>query len=139
MAATPAPDLSGLAGLCGLRSAPSLSPALREQLRAELESRLAACAWFTVGVMAGSGSDAVAALRATERALAWTPLAPDPSGPDPETLAQPVFLKGNQRTGRFLLRGEGGLGQGILITGHNPEDPSLEDTWGPLPLDFFED
>ena len=139
MAATPAPDLPGLAGLCGLRSAPSLSPALREQLRAELESRLAACAWFTVGVMAGSGSDAVAALRATEAALAWTPLAPDPSGPDPEALAQPVFLKGNQRTGRFLLRGEGGLGQGILITGHNPEDPSLEDTWGPLPLDFFED
>jgi hypothetical protein len=50
-----------------------------------------------------------------------------------------VFLKGNQHTGRFLLRAEGGLGQGILITGHNPEDPSVEDTWGPLPLDFFED
>ena len=89
--------------------------------------------------MAGSGWDAVAALRATERALAWTPLALDPSGPDPESLAEPVFLKGNQHTGRFLLRAEGGLGQGILITGHNPEDPSVEDTWGPLPLDFFED
>jgi hypothetical protein len=139
MAATPAPDLADLAGLCGLRSAPVLNPSVRGRLRAELESRLAACAWFTVGVMAGSGSDAVAALRATERALAWTPLAPDPSGPDPETLAEPVFLKGNQHTGRFLLRAEGGLGQGILITGHNPEDPSVEDTWGPLPLDFFED
>ena len=138
MAATPAPDLADLAGLCGLRSAPVLNPSVRGRLRAELESRLAACAWFTVGVMAGSGSDAVAALRATERALAWTPLAPDPSGPDPETLGEPVFLKGNQHTGRFLLRGEGGLGEGILITGHNPEDPSVEDTWGPLPLDFFE-
>jgi hypothetical protein len=35
------------------------------------------------------------------------------------------------------VRPESGLGEGILITGHNPEAPSREDTWGPLPLDLF--
>jgi hypothetical protein len=49
-----------------------------------------------------------------------------------------VFLKGNQRTGTFLLRQEPGLGQGILITGHSTMDPSSEGTWGPLPLDLFD-
>ena len=31
----------------------------------------------------------------------------------------------------------GGLGEGLLISGHSPADPAAEDTWGPLPLDFF--
>ena len=48
-----------------------------------------------------------------------------------------MFLKGNQRNGGFRVRQEGGLGEGLLITGHNPEAPEAEDTWGPLPLDLF--
>jgi hypothetical protein len=48
-----------------------------------------------------------------------------------------VFLKGNQRSGSYLLRQEDGLGEGLLITGHHSEDPSVEGTWGPLPLDLF--
>jgi hypothetical protein len=48
-----------------------------------------------------------------------------------------VFLKGNQHTGLALLRAESGLGEGVLISGHGADDPSSEDTWGPLPLDFF--
>ena len=54
-------------------------------------------------------------------------------------MAGPVFLKGNQHSGQFLLRAEAGLGEGILISGHlNGEpDPALEGTWGPLPLDLF--
>ena len=48
-----------------------------------------------------------------------------------------MFLKGNQNSGRFLVRRETGLGEGLLITGHSPADPDAEDTWGPLPLDFF--
>ena len=48
-----------------------------------------------------------------------------------------MFLKANQHTGRFLVRPETGLGEGLLITGHNPGNPAAEDTWGPLPLDFF--
>jgi len=138
MSASPANDLSDLAGLCGLRSAPALDAPLRRDLRAQLEARLAACSWFTVGIMAGSAAAALAALRAMEQALTWTPLQADPTGPEPEMVDGPVFLKGNQHTGRFLLRAEAGLGEGILITGHHPEDPSVEDTWGPLPLDFFQ-
>jgi len=42
-----------------------------------------------------------------------------------------------QRTGTYLLRQEDGLGEGLLITGHHSGDPSVEGTWGPLPLDLF--
>jgi hypothetical protein len=132
---TPA-SLSTLAALCGLRTAPELTAAARQALRSELDQRLAACEWFTVGVMAPSASQAVAALRACEKALGWEPLqAPGRETSDSEE--GPVFLKGNQRTGHFLLRPESGLGCGLLITGHSSVAPEAEDTWGPFPLDFF--
>jgi hypothetical protein len=139
---TPA-SLSTLAALCGLRTAPELPAAARQALRSELDQRLAACEWFTVGVMAPSASQAVAALRACEKALGWEPLQAPGTGAlaseagDPAAVAGPVFLKGNQRTGHFLLRPESGLGCGLLITGHSSVAPEAEDTWGPFPLDFF--
>lgn len=168
---TPA-SLSSLAALCGLRTAPELPAEVRQALRCELDQRLAACEWFTVGVMAPSASLAVAALRACEHALGWEPLqAPGSETPgsgsetpgpgsgsetpvsgtpglsgsgasaseagDPAAVAGPVFLKGNQRTGLFLVRPESGLGCGLLITGHSSVAPEAEDTWGPFPLDFF--
>ncbi len=139
------PCPTGLAALRGLRTAPLLDAAGRESLRRELVAALAPCAWFTIGVMAPSATAAVAALRACETSLGWSPLreqelaieAPDDhdtAGADP---AGAVFLKGNQRTGTFGLRPEGGLGEGILISGHHLDDPSRGDTWGPLPLDLF--
>jgi hypothetical protein len=134
MSASP---LAGLSDLAGLRSAPTVDGPARQRLREQLEARTALCSWFTIGVMAPSGPAALEALRACERALGWTPLEPDPAGSTPGSLTGPVFLKGNQRIGRFLLRSETGLGEGILITGHNPDDPDQEDTWGPLPLDLF--
>ncbi len=116
-----------------LRSAPELDDAQRGIVLAELSDRLAACEWFTVGVMASSAEQAIGALRALERALQWTPLTlggePLPEGA--------VFLKGNQRNGTALVRAESGLGLGILISGHAPSNPDAEDTWGPLPLDMF--
>lgn len=145
-AADPLPSASDpLRSLCGLRTAPSLQVGERRQLRAALTQALAGCEWFTLGVMAPSAGAAVAALRTCERALGWPALQEqrlaietvddhDTAAADPEG---PVFLKGNQRTGSYLLRPESGLGEGILITGHNPADPSREDTWGPLPLDLF--
>jgi hypothetical protein len=134
-----------LRALRGLRSAPSLEACERQRLRAALAQSLAGCEWFTLGVMAPSAQAAVAALRTCEHALGWPALQEQPlaieSVEDHDTgAADPqgaVFLKGNQRTGSFLLRPESGLGEGILITGHNPADPSREDTWGPLPLDLF--
>jgi hypothetical protein len=131
------PVLPALADLRGLRTAPALEPAGCQALLAELTPRLAACQWFTVGVMAPSAAAAVAALRSTERALGWAPLDPDPAGTGFDAIATAVFLKGNQSNGRFLLRAESGLGEGILISGHGTADPEAGDTWGPLPLGFF--
>ncbi|MCP9929821.1 DUF1824 family protein [Cyanobium sp. AMD-g] len=125
--------ITDLAGLRGLRSAPGLDPAQARLLRDELSVRLGACGWFTVGIMAPSSSAAVAALGQLEAALGWPALRPGEASDAPG----PVFLKGNQRTGLFHLRREDGLGEGILITGHDAADPAAEDTWGPLPLDLF--
>ena len=135
--------VAALVDLRGLRTAPSLTQPERQVLRQELQERLAACDWFTVGVMAPSGAAATATLRRCEAALGWSPLAPlngrDPQGGTSAAAAEagPVFLKGNQNTGTFSLRQENGLGEGLLISGHSPADPDAEDTWGPLPLDFF--
>ena len=126
-----------LADLRGLRTAPALAATDVQRLCSELLPQLQACEWFTVGVMAASAQAAVTALRAAEAALGWTALELDPSGEALSSIEGPVFLKGNQNSGRFLVRRESGLGEGVLITGHNPVDPTKEDTWGPLPLDFF--
>jgi hypothetical protein len=127
----------GLAALRGLRSAPALGSSERTALLAELQGRLDACDWFTVGVMASSAATAVQCLRQLETALGWPALALDPAGEALETIEGPVFLKANQNTARFLVRREAGLGEGLLITGHSSADPDAEDTWGPLPLDLF--
>jgi len=130
--------VSSLNDLRGLRSAPELSAPQHDQLRHELAARLAGCDWFTLGVMAPSGLAAVQALRTLEATLGWKALEPDPASPQPQDVAGSAFLKGNQNTGRFQLRPESGLGEGLLISGHNLADPSTEDTWGPLPLNFFD-
>ena len=126
-----------LADLGGLRSAPVLTPAQLERLRSELLARMEPCDWFTVGIMAPTATQALQTLRALEHQCGWTALECDPAGEGLEGLEGPVFLKANQTTGRFLVRREQGLGEGLLITGHNPADPAVEDTWGPLPLDCF--
>ncbi len=126
-----------LSDLRGLRSAPELGEPEWGQLRQELHQRLEACDWFTVGVMAPSGSAAEQALRRIEATLGWQALELDPASAQPQDVAGPAFLKGNQNTGRYLVRPENGLGEGILITGHNLADAAAEDTWGPLPLDFL--
>ncbi len=127
-----------LESLRGLRTAPELNGADRLQLRQELDQALGHCQWFTVGVMATDVSKAVGALRSLEANLGWPRLeAASDSEAQAIAAGHSVFLKGNQRTGTYLLRQEDGLGEGLLITGHHPEDPSVEGTWGPLPLDFF--
>ena len=129
--------VAALSELRGLRSAPALTPEQRQALLAELRTVLARCDWFTIGVMAPSGAAALEALRRAEASLGWPPLAPDPASASPHDIDGPAFLKGNQNTGRFQVRPETGLGEGVLITGHSPAEPDVEDTWGPLPLDVF--
>ena len=128
----------GLAALRGRRSAPQdLNSPARTALRADLEPLLARCEWFTMGVMAPTALQALVCLRQLESALGWAGLELDPACDALEASDGPVFLKGNQSTGRFQVRLENGLGEGLLISGHNPADPDADDTWGPLPLDFF--
>jgi hypothetical protein len=126
-----------LADLRGLRSAPAINADQRQALLAELKPLLAACEWFTIGIMAPSGITALRALRDCEQALGWQPLQADPASGLADDMPMGVFLKGNQGTGRYLLRPEQGLGEGLLISGHCASDPGAEDTWGPLPLDLF--
>ena len=126
-----------LADLRGLRVAPDLSAVDRDALMGELMPRLQRCEWFTIGVMAPSARVAVDALRSLEAALGWDALVPDPAGEALDSIEGPVFLKGNQNNGRFLVRRESGLGEGLLLTGHSQVDPTAEDTWGPLPLNLF--
>lgn len=127
----------GLAAFRGLRSAPVLLAPERAALLSELQPCLDACDWFTVGVMAPSAEMAVRCLRQLEAAMNWAALEFDPGSEALETIEGPVFLKANQNTGRFLVRRETGLGEGLLITGHSSADPEAEDTWGPFPLDLF--
>jgi hypothetical protein len=129
--------LSGLESLRGLRTSPQLSAEQQAELQLQLQPLLQRCDWFTIGVMAPSAAAAVQALRAAEQANGWQALDLDPAGEALTSMQGPVFLKGNQNTGRFLVRRETGLGEGLLITGHSPADPDAEDTWGPFPLTFF--
>ena len=134
-----APAPTSLISLRGLRTAPVLTEDEAEVLAQALQEAMDRCDWFTVGVMAPSASQAIASLRSLEGRLGWEPLAEspasEPAGSD--DYAGGVFLKGNQSTGLYAVRQETGLGEGILITGHNSSDSAGEDTWGPLPLGFF--
>jgi hypothetical protein len=142
-----------LDALRGLRTAPALTPEQARALEADLEIALGRCTWFTMGVMAPSAPGALQALRALEQRWGWPPLTSNQDGASPaganldganldgqgavSSEAAGVFLKGNQSTGLYAIRTEAGLGEGILISGHNPEAPEAENTWGPFPLDFF--
>ena len=126
---------SVLGTLRGLRSAPRLSETQASRLRLELAEAVGQCPWFTIGVMASSASAALEALKRFEAAFGWSALVA--SAPEQDDVSGGVFLKGNQRTGTYLLRHEEGLGEGVLISGQNPENPALTDTWGPLPLDLY--
>ena len=125
--------VNNLADLARLRGAPELLPQIREQIREELNQAMATARWFTIGVMAPSMDQALAALRSLEQSQQWEPLelvdSPNEQGP--------VFLKANQKGGTIRIRIEHGLGEGILISGHGDDETAPSTTWGPLPLDFF--
>lgn len=124
------------------RTAPRLNPDQSELLLAEITEALQRCEWFTIGVMASNSELAVRALRGIESKYGWQALRPANETPvaskaNLTVQTNGVFLKGNQATGTYSLRSETGLGEGLLITGHNFENPEFEGTWGPFPLDFF--
>lgn len=122
-----------LTQLCRLRTAPVLTSDERRIISEELSAQMRLMDWFTVGVMATSADRALKVLRSLEQSLSWEPM----DVVDCTEASGPVYLKANQKTGSIRIRIEHGLGEGILISGHSDQDrPS--DTWGPLPLDFFD-
>ncbi len=125
--------ITALGDLARLRGAPELSTESAQRLRAELSEAMASANWFTVGVMAPSATQALEALRALERSQTWEPM----TVVDSTEEQGPVFLKANQNGGSIRIRIEHGLGEGILITGHGDDESQPSTTWGPLPLNFF--
>jgi hypothetical protein len=122
-----------ISDLTPLRSAPSLSAEQTSVLRAELAREMGAYSWFTVGVMAASAAEALRSLRQLETACGWEPMRLEG-----ECKAEDgVFLKANQSSGMVRIRAEQGLGEGILISGHQQEQGVAGPTWGPFPLDLF--
>ena len=129
------PAINGLADLNRLRSAPPLSAIERKNLKTELIAEMSHFAWFTVGVMASSSTEAMTCLRDLELAMGW----PSMQLADETRIDSGVFLKANQSTGCIRIRAEEGLGQGFLLSGHQVESQHSGPTWGPLPLDLFRD
>ena len=125
-------EINQLRDLNSLRSAPQLNKLQIEKLLEELEENIFNSDWITIGIMALSDLDAIAALKSISKRYSF-------KFRDPETLSAngSVFLKGNQKTGNVFIRSENGLGVGILLTCQYDHESKEASTFGPLPLDFF--
>ena len=125
-------EINQLRDLNSLRSAPQLNKLQIEKLLEELEENIFNADWITIGIMALSDLDAIAALKSISKRYSF-------KFKDQETLSAngSVFLKGNQKTGNVFIRSENGLGVGILLTCQYDHESKEASTFGPLPLDFF--
>ena len=126
-------EINKLVDLNSLRTAPQLNNHQLKKLLEELENNIFNSDWITIGIMATSDFEAIAALKSISKKFSSIKFR------DLESLKATgnVFLKGNQKTGNVFIRSENGLGEGILLTcqyDHNSRDSN---TFGPLPLNFF--
>ena len=126
-------EINNLFDLNSLRSAPQLSKVQIKQLLEELEAKIVDADWITIGIMAPSDFDAIAALKSISKKYSSVKFK------DLESLNAngSVFLKGNQKTGNVFIRSENGLGEGILLTCQYDHEFQEASTFGPLALDFF--
>ena len=126
-------EINKLVDLNKLRTAPYLTNIQVEKLLEELEENIFNADWITIGIMAPSDLDAIAALKSISKKYSSIKFR------DQETLSAngSVFLKGNQKTGNVFIRSENGLGVGILLTCQYDHESREASTFGPLPLDFF--
>ena len=126
-------EINQLRDLNSLRSAPQLNKLQIEKLLEELEENIFNADWITIGIMALSDLDAIAALKSISKRYSSIKFR------DQETLSAygSVFLKGNQKTGNVFIRSENGLGVGILLTCQYDHEFRKASTFGPLPLHFF--
>ena len=126
-------EIKNLVDLNSFRSSPQLSKDQIKKLSSELESKIFAADWITIGIMAPNYHKAIEALRSISKKYSSIKF----GDLDSLNAAGSVFLKGNQKTGKVLIRSENGLGEGILITCQYDQDAEESCTFGPLPLNFF--
>ena len=126
-------EINKLADLNSLRTAPLLSRIQEKKLLEELESNIYNADWITIGIMAPCDTKAIEALKSISKKYSSIKF----SNLDSLHADGSVFLKSNQKTGNVFVRSENGLGQGILITCQYDENAHESNTFGPLPLDFF--
>ena len=126
-------EINKLADLNSLRTAPLLSSSQENKLLGELEAYIDNADWITIGIMAPSDTKAIEALQSISNKYSSIKF----GNLDSLHADGCVFLKGNQKTGNVFVRSENGLGEGILITCQFDEDAEESNTFGPLPLDFF--
>ena len=127
-------EINKLVDLNNLRTAPQLSNRQEKKLLEELETKIFNADWITIGIMAPSDNKAIEALQSISKKY------PSFKFGNIGSLhaAGAVFLKANQKTSNVFVRSENGLGEGILITCQYDEDSEESNTFGPLPLDFFQ-
>ena len=126
-------EINKLVDLNSLRTAPLLSSSQIKKLLEELETNIFNADWITIGIMAPCDTKAIEAVQSISRkytSIKFKDL-------DSLNADGSVFLKGNQKTGNVYIRSENGLGEGILITCQYDEDSKESNTFGPFPLDFF--
>ena len=125
--------INNLVDLDSLRSAPQLSKREIKKLLEELEANIFNADWITIGIMARSDFEAIAALQSISKKYSSIKF----RNLDSLRANGSVFLKGNQKTGNVFMRSENGLGEGILLTCQYEDETEGFSTFGPLPLDFF--
>ena len=126
-------EISKLVDLNSLRTAPLLSKIQIKKLLEELEANIFDADWITIGIMAPYDTKAIETLESISKKYSSIQF----GNLDSLHADGSVFLKGNQKTGNVFVRSENGLGVGILITCQYDEEAQKSNTFGPLPLDFF--
>jgi len=126
-------EIKKLVDLNSLRTAPLLSNIQEKKLLEELESNIFNADWITIGIMAPFDRKAIETLRSISKKYSSIKF----DNLDSLHADGSVFLKGNQKTGNVFVRSENGLGEGILITCQYDGSAEESNTFGPLPLDFF--
>ena len=126
--------INKLVDLNHLRTAPHLSDIQEKRLLEELEVNIFNADWITVGIMAPCDNKAIEALQSISKKYSSIKF-----GNLGSLHADGgVFLKANQKSGNVFVRSENGLGEGILITCQYDENSKESNTFGPLPMDFFQ-
>ena len=127
-------EINKLVDLNNFRTAPKLSDRQEKKLLEELEANIFNADWITIGIMSSSDNEAIETLQSISKKYSSIKFA----NLDSLHADGSVFLKGNQKTSNVFVRSENGLGEGILITCQYDQDTEESNTFGPLPLDFFQ-